>query len=528
MNKASLALILSFAIGGCATVAQDQYDVTAKTEAGVVSGTNQGQISSFLGIPYAAAPVGSDRWKAPRSPEKWNGVKSAKAFGPSCPQAIVPGGFGPWTQEYVPSGKVSEDCLTLNVWTPQVNAEADLPVLVWIHGGGFTSGSASVPVYDGAELARQGVVVVSLNYRLGLLGFFASPEFRETGGGNFGLQDQLAALHWVKRNIAQFGGDPARVTVAGQSAGAASVHAMILSPKAAGLFQQAIPQSGIGLGLGPSLDLPSRESAEAGARRFLDVTGAQSVEEARKLSLDDLTSAYMRLGGRPGQPDGYRPGPYADGSVLPLDPGAAFANGRYNDTPTMIGLTADEGSGLNQNYRISDPDKYRALLDQRFEELAQSFAALYPPSQPSVSYPEIIRDGGIASVLNWADERSASSQNPLYGYIFTHVEPGPESGYFGAFHTSEVPYIFRTLNAAPDRPFTDEDWKVERILSSYWVNFIKTGNPNGPDLPSWPAYGADFQLLELGDDFRANRTLGPEKRDLFRRHLEKGGSLLVF
>lgn len=521
---------LHAALLACALLAGPAIATTpvAKTDAGDVAGADADGVRAFLGIPYAAPPMGKDRWRAPQPVAPWQGLREANAFGPNCPQAIVPGGFGPWTQEYVPAGAVSEDCLSLNVWSLPPSKAAPLPVLVWIHGGGFTSGSASVPVYDGAALARQGVVVVSINYRLGLLGFLGSRDFRETGGGNFGLQDQIAALQWVKRNIRAFGGDPARVTIAGQSAGAASVHALILSPLARGLFAGAIPQSGVGLGLDVDLGLASRDSAEKGAAAFLAAAGAGSIDKARALDLSQLTAAYMKMGGRPGQIDGYRPAPYADGAVLPLDPKAAFAEGAYNDTPVLIGMTADEGSGLNASYRTTDPERYQALLRDRFGALAADFGTLYPATSPSTSFPAIIRDGGLVSLLNWGEARAKTSRHPLYAYVWTHVEPGPKSALYGAFHTSEVPYVFRTLDKAPDRGFAEADRRISLAVSQYWVNFIKRGDPNGVGLPAWPGFGHRDALIELGDSFGPYTAPDQVKLDLFRRYLASGGHLLVF
>lgn len=494
---------------------------------GRVSGISQNGVEAYLGIPYAAPPTGENRWRAPQPVPAWQGTRAADAYGPSCPQAIVPDGFGPWTQEYVPSGPTSEDCLSLNVWRP-AGAVRNLPVLVWIHGGGFTSGSASVPVYDGAALARQGIVVVSINYRLGFLGSLAGEEFRGKGGGNFGLQDQIAALRWIQRNIGAFGGDPRRVTIAGQSAGAMSVHYLMLSPQARGLFRQAIPQSGLGLGLGPDLALPPRAVAERSAAAFLAAAQAETVEEARHLSLDQLNAAFRKLGGRPGSVEGLRIGPYADGAVLPLDPATAFAAGRYNDTPILVGLTADEGSGLNRDYRTTGPDPYRELLRRRFGPLASEFAAAYPYAADGRSFPRLLRDSGIFAITQWSRARARTSRFPMYAYLWTHVEPGPDSAKYGAFHTSEVPYVFRTLDKAPDRGFTANDQRLSQMISAYWLNFVRTGNPNGRALTNWPNYRSPGDILELGDHVGKFPALDPRKVELFRQHAANGGANLIF
>lgn len=491
---------------------------------GRVSGTRGQGVEAFLGLPFAAPPIGDNRWRAPKPAARWRGIRPAQQFGASCPQAIVPGGFGPWTQEFVPSGVTSEDCLTLNVWKPAGRA-ANLPVLVWIHGGGFTSGSSSVPVYDGASLARRGIIVVSLNYRLGFLGALGSEELRNTGGGDFGLQDQIAALRWIKQNIAKFGGDPRRITISGQSAGAISVHGLIMSPQARGLFSQAIPQSGVGLGTGLDLAFGPRDAAERDAARFIAETGAKSLAEARGLPLEQLNAAYRKAAGsRPG----FKLGPYADGAVLPLDLEEALAAGAYNDTPVLIGLTSDEGSGLNAAYRESDPARVGSILQKRYGALAPEFAKLYASSTGAQPLPAILRDGGISAVLRWSDLRAKSSRHSLYGYIWTHPEPGPNAARYGAFHTSEVPYIFGTLGKAPTRPFTQEDADLSKTMQSYWANFVKTGDPNGEGLPVWQPLGPGHKLMEVGASFSPYPPLDPKIAALFDAHVKSGGSLLVF
>jgi para-nitrobenzyl esterase len=511
-------IVLSAAITG--SVQAQSPSALVRTTQGAVTGLRQDGSSAYLGIPYAAPPVGELRWRPPVPAPKWHGTRKADRFGPNCVQRIYPGGFGAFTQEYVPHGETSEDCLSLNIWTLGKSARR-LPVLVFIHGGGFSIGSGSVPIYNGAALARRGIVVVTLNYRLGPLGFLASPEFRGRGGGNFGLQDQVQALRWIKQNIAAFGGDPKRVTIAGQSAGAASVHQLILAPQASGLFAQAIPQSGIGLGLKPGLNLTPRDIAEQAAPKFLTALGVKSIDEARAMPIAEVTErlAKARFGGTP----------YADGELLPLNSEEAFRAGRYNKTPVMIGMTADEGSALNPNYRETDAAKYSTLIIQRFGPLAEEVSRLYPaiPGRPA-PFVELIRDTGIASLLMWQEEHARTSTRPVYGYVFTHVEPGPDSALYGAFHTSEIPYIFETFSASPARSFTEEDRQIASLMSGYWVNFVKYGDPNGPGLPHWPTFRSPGTLIELGGTFRPFPPMSREKLELFRKHVDAGGNLLVF
>lgn len=505
-----------------ATPAPHTADAVVVTSSGRVSGHSDEKVAAFLGIPYAAPPTGDNRWQPPK-PVSWPGTHVAEKFGPSCPQSIFPS-LGPWTHEYLPSGATSEDCLTLNIWKP-AKVSGKLPVMVWIHGGGFTSGSSSVEVYDGSELAKKGIIVVSINYRVGFLGSLASPDFRNSGGGNFGVQDQIAALRWVRDNINAFGGDPKRVTISGQSAGAFSVHYLMLSPQAKGLFQRAIPQSGAGLGTGYDLWLDTRENAEKSAVSFLAAAGVSSLDEARKLPVEKLRAAYFKAGGVPGSANGFRTKPYADGAVLPLDPAAALKAGHYNDTPVLIGLTADEGSGLDPAYRTADAARYATILRLRFGKLGEPLAKLYPVKDGVAPLPSVIRDSGIAATIAWGKERNRKSRFPMYSYLWTYVEPGPESARYGAFHTSEVPYVFGTLAKSPERNFTDLDRRVAEIMQSYWVNFVKTGNPNGKGLPNWPQFEKGEKFMELGKRFAPFKPLDPAAEELFTSHIKAGGSL---
>jgi para-nitrobenzyl esterase len=500
-----------------------------RVEQGALAGTARGRVVAYLGVPFAAPPTGANRWRAPQPAARWDGVRRADAFGANCLQDRTPGNrLGPWTEEYLISGPVSEDCLYLNVWTPASRASDKLPVLFWIYGGAFTSGGGDVAVYDGTNLAaRGGIVVVNANYRLGLIGFLAHPELSAEGGGssgNYGLRDQIAALEWVERNIAAFGGDPARVTIAGQSAGAASVHDLILSPLAKGLFHQAIPQSGSGMGL----RLPPRTDAEAMGRRLTTAAGA-TVAELRKLTTAELLDVVRKpeVAAALGNGPGLRFAPIADGVVVPADPAAALAAGRFNDTPVLTGLTRDEGSAMDPQYRAADAAAYKAALARRYGSFADRFASAYPAERSALSNPELSCDRGIAALVFWAEGRRKTSRQPIYGYVFTHVEPGPDAARYGAFHSSEIPYVFDTLDRSPGRTFTELDREVAKRLGAYWANFVKTGDPNGPGLPVWPELDAAGRLMELGGPFAA-RSLDPARLELFREYARSGHEVSLF
>ncbi len=451
------------------------------TRAGEVEGQRLGEVEAFLGIPYAAAPVGPLRWRPPAPVAPWTGVRAATQYGPSAWQAVMPEGFGPWTREYVVQDEVSEDCLYLNVWTPATRAAGTCPVLVWIHGGAFCQGSGSVPIYEGLALAAQGVVVVTLNYRLGVLGFLSHPALSQEdpaqGGGNFGLQDQLAALRWIQDNIAAFGGDPGAVTLAGQSAGALSVHMLVASPRARGLFHRAIAQSGP-----PTLaPIRNRAEAEADGCAFVDSLQAATPDELRSWPVAALTRTLA---------PGPRFMPMVDGVLLPAWPPQRSPQHLGSDVPMLVGQTADENSGLDPAYAGDDGTALEALLQRQTGSAAAPLARAYlqaSDGDAGAAYRAASRDAWLAALWHWASHRLSRTRSPIYAYHFDHVPPGPEAQRYGAFHTAEVPYVMATLQAAPERAYADDDHELSAIASAYWLNFVKTGHPNGAGLPHWPA-----------------------------------------
>jgi para-nitrobenzyl esterase len=467
-----------------------------RVETGLLQGTSESGLTVYKGVPFAAPPVGDLRWRPPARPAPWQGVRQADTYGLACPQdQSANARIG---MPVVPAG---EDCLYLNVWTPAKAATERLPVMVWIYGGGFALGATNMPTYDGANLARRGVVVVSIAYRVGPLGFMAHPELSaESGGkgsGNFGLQDQIAGLQWVKDNIAAFGGDPNRVTIFGESAGGISTSMLAASPVAKGLFHRVISQSGGSFGPPQpggwgGVNVPPLKAAEAMGKAFLDRLGAKSVAEARTLPADELVKAAG-----PGLGGGFWP--VLDGYVIPDDQFKLYRAGRFNDTPVLIGTNSDEGSLFVPAITAAD---YVAGVRKGYGAYADKILAAYPAkddAQALRSARDLFRDTGFAwHTWAWARWQSEKGKNKAYVYYFRQRPPYPDIPQFkdwGASHGSEIQYVFGNL--APPMPWRDEDRQVSDRMMSYWVNFAATGDPNGPELPSWPAFAKSSPVTLL-------------------------------
>ncbi len=461
-------------------------------EGGQISGTlnKDGDVHIFRGIPFAASPVGDLRWKAPQPVKAWTGVRKCDAFGAS-PMQGTPNPFGPWSAEYlIPKEPISEDCLYLNVWTGAKSANEKRPVLVWIYGGGFNSGGGGVPIYDGEATAKKGVIFVSINYRVGPFGFFSHPELTKESGhnasGNYGLMDQVAALQWVKKNIAGFGGDPANVTIAGQSAGSMSVNCMVATPLAKGLFNKAIAESGASFGRS-SLTL---QQAEEAGQKMAQTLGASTLAELRAKPAEEI---LKKAQGR---------GPIIDGYVLPEPIPAIFVAGKENDVTLLTGWNEDEGMSFGPAKKA---EEYRKQIQEQYGAKADEFLKYYPAgtdAEAASSQIKVSRDM-VFGAQNYTWANIASNQGKkVYVYRFTRKLPATgEYARYGAFHTGEVAYAYDNLRFIDHqlRPLEPADDALAKTISTYWANFIKTGNPNGKGLPQWPAYSTkDKQIMELG------------------------------
>ena len=458
---------------------KDDLSGVVTTDAGAVSGVlnNDRSVVVYKGIPYAAAPVGALRWKAPQSVKPWTETRKCDHFGAS-PIQGKPVPFMMYTAEFlIPAEPISEDCLYLNIWTKTGSAEKK-PVIVWIHGGAFVSGSGSCPIYDGEDIAKKGVVFVTINYRLGVFGFLALDELTKESpthsSGNYAFQDQIAALQWVKKNIAQFGGDPDRVTIAGQSAGSFSVNALAASPVAKGLFQRVIAESG---GMfnrdGRILTL---DSAEQTGKRIMEKVNAASIEDMRKKPADELLKA-TGMG---------MMSPVIDGYVLPGPVYDIYDNVQQNDVAVLTGWNRDEGFPQGA---AASPEIYKSNAVKQYNELAGEFLKAYPGNTPDEikrSQLEWSRNNLFAwHAYTWARLETEKGKNKVFLYQFNRVPPQDEQ--YGAFHSAEISYALHTLHMW-NRPWTTDDRKLEDIMSSYWVNFASSGNPNGQGLPEWKPF----------------------------------------
>jgi len=461
----------------------DLINSVVQVESGLLKGkvNSDGTITAFMGIPYAAPPVGELRWKEPQPPKKWEGVRDADKFCASCMQ-VRAFSRNPWTSEFMVQDTISEDCLFLNVWTPARSPADKLPVMVYIHGGAFNEGSGSVEVYDGEELARKGIIVITINYRLNVFGFFVHPELTAESphgsSGNYGLLDQVAALRWVRDNISAFGGDPGRVTIAGQSAGAMSVRSLIVSPLAAGLFHRAITQSGSTMPRSnPMGTANSLAEAEKRGLDFAKSKGVSSLAELRAMPAFDLMAPVQ------GQPQ-IRFSTVIDGYFMTGEMMQAFEEGKHNDTPFLTGMNAGE-------------TRYSGDRGKDFENLYPSSTAEEKTTVEKVAGQEQSR----LNTWLWLKYRSNYSKTNSYEYFFDRAIPWPEHPEFGAFHTAEVPYVFNNMKMIKNHTMEKADTIVADLMSSYWANFVKNGDPNGEGLPRWNAFDSTrYEVMRLGEE----------------------------
>jgi para-nitrobenzyl esterase len=496
--------LLSAALSGTA-----QTPDRVKIANGVIEGTGKQSsgIRIFRGIPFAQPPTGDLRWKEPQPVNNWNGVRPAAQFGPRCMQAPVFGDMG------FRSNGLSEDCLYLNVWTPAKSGKERLPVLVYFYGGGFVAGDGSEPRYDGESMATKGIVAVTVNYRLGVFGFLAHPELTQESAhhasGNYGLLDQYAALRWVAQNISAFGGDPKRVTIAGESAGSVSVSAQMASPLSKSLIAGAIGESGGITGALPAVPL---SQAEEGGVKFATSVGATSLAALRAMSSQQILEpatkgGFSSVGRFPITVDGY---------FFPEDPATVYAAGRQAHVPLLVGWNSEE---MTWRWALRGqeptPENYEKVVRETYGERAGEVLKLYPATtrdEVIESATDLAGDQFIAySTWKWAELHRATGGSPVYRYFYSHPRPAmkPEQGNAtaglaggvvrgsnaqppqppprGAVHSAEIEYALGNLSSNNVYAWTADDYKVSKVMQEYFANFIKKGDPNGPGLPSWPA-----------------------------------------
>jgi para-nitrobenzyl esterase len=499
--SAAIAAIAQMTLGGASRGAEPLH-----VDGGAIADVARDVrgVRAFKGIPYAAPPVGGLRWKPPQAVQAWNGVRSSTEWGPRCMQSDRLGDIDPLNK------RMDEDCLYLNVWTPAKSEAEKLAVMVWIHGGSNLNGAGTQPEYDGARLASKGVVVMTINYRLDIFGFLAHPELTKESdsrsSGNYGLLDQIAALKWVQNNIAAFGGDPARVTVFGESAGSLDISLLMTSPLAKGLFARAIGESGGALtpivAFGPKpLQVGERDGGD-----FVASIGANSLADLRARPAAELLEATLK------KPILYGFG-VVDGYVVPEHPASVFAKGRQNDVPLLVGWNADEGTLFAARVAFpANAPSYADRLRAQFKDQAELALKLYPPgSTPDENKAafaallgdEIIGYGGWA----WSERAAATGTAPVYRYYFTRRPPGAPPLSIspltapGVYHSAELYYVFDALSVR-EWPWDADDRRLADAMSSYWVNFAKTGDPNLPGLPQWSAYkpNGGGLVMELGTE----------------------------
>lgn len=504
-------------LAALALLAHGAWAAPVRTVTGLVEGTSEDGLSVYRGLPFAAAPTGERRWRPPAPAASWQGIRKADRFAAPCM------GNGPGS---------SEDCLYLNVWSPAKPGE-HLPVMVWIYGGGFTNGATSNPAYSGEVLARKGVVYVSIAYRLGVLGFLAHPgltaESPRQVSGNYGLLDQIEGLKWVRDNIAAFGGDPNKVTIFGESAGGMAVSMLAASPLAKGLFRAAMSESGGSFAAPRDPPLPGEnmvtlKQAEQAGLALAEKTRARTVAELRALPAETVTAAGG--GGPPGLvPQGLGMWPVIDGYVVPDDQYRLYSAGRFNETPVLIGINSDEGVSF------SPPTQLKAYQEQtqaRYGPFADRLLAAYPASDDATAKQaarDLARDAGFGwHNWVWARLQAGRGKARVYYYYFEQKPPYPAGSRMvdakGVPHGAEIPFVFGHVSRPASPAPTDIVWRPQdRALSdqvvSYWTNFVKTGDPNGPGLPAWPAFRPDDpQVMHLGAASAAGPVPNPRQLEV--------------
>jgi para-nitrobenzyl esterase len=472
--------------------------LVVKTAQGKVHGKtiNEGRVGAFLGIPYASPPLGDLRWKAPQPPAPWKGVREATSYGARCMQAPI------FEDMVFQDGGQSEDCLFLNVFTlATAKPKSKLPVMFWIHGGGYQGGSASEPRHDGDFLPTKGVVLVTINYRLGVFGFLATAELaREAGGstGNYGLMDMIAALRWVQQNIAQFGGDAANVTIFGESAGSFAVSTLMASPLAQGLFVKAIGESGGALSVGAP-EKPTLEETEDRNADWVKTMNVTTLAELRALPAEKILDA-SRATGAPNF------SAVVDGKVLIEPVAQTYASGKQAHVPLLAGWNRDEGGPLDNPMTAAE---WKDTAVRLFGDQSQEFLALYPDTTDEQSERSAIDYDGDTFIAfgtwQWIEAQVKTGDAPVYRYHFELAAP-PSKFHPGsfAFHSDDIEYVFGTLDTRPGAEWRPEDRKLSDEIMDYWTNFAKTGDPNGAGLPEWPRYDKTGEVMHLDRESAAS------------------------
>ncbi|MEO5890908.1 MAG: carboxylesterase family protein [Ferruginibacter sp.] len=535
MKKYNVLLIAVLMFSAALAQTNNTFPVQAKIDNGTVEGSydTKAGLQLYYGIPFAKPPVGNLRWKAPQPLDNWKGVLSTKKFGPRPVQGIV---FGDMNSR---SDGLSEDCLYLNVWTPAKHDTKGLPVLVYFFGGGFVAGDGSEPRYDGASMAKKGIVAVTINYRLNIFGFFSHPELSAEspykGSGNYGLLDQLAALKWVQKNIAAFGGDPSKVTIAGESAGSIAVSAQMASPLAKGLFAGAIGESGAGIN--PTLSAVPLVEAEKAGLDFATKAGVPTLAKLRSLSTQELYEMYndAKRFGFPTVIDGY----FFKKTIPEI-----FKAGEQSMVPLLLGWNSAEipGMAFMQGQPYNEENYTKKVKEAYPKDFEEAFK-LYPSGSVKdieVAATALASDRFIAySTWKWFDLQRNYSNQPVYRYLYSKLRPpladnnllpGLAGGVvkkdpnavkmpdaIGAPHACEIEYCMGNLYLVKEYAWTDDDYKVSATMQNYFANFIKTGNPNGTDLPNWPAAvknAPDTDVMILNTESRAEKSKN-ESRYLF-------------
>jgi len=499
--------------------AQQLRYVQVQTANGILEGvvSPDGKVRTFKGIPYAAPPVGPLRWKAPQPVTSWTGVRRAVDYPMRAMQGLI------YDDMVFHDNGPSEDCLYLNLWMPENTGQAKLPVMVWIHGGGFAAGSSSEPRQDAGNLSKKGVLVVSLNYRLGIFGFFAHPELTKESGhdasGNYGLLDQVAALRWVRQNISVFGGDPDNVTIFGESAGSTSVCALIASPLARGLFRRAIGESSALF----SVTEPTKTRAEAeeiGIKFAESELGTLSLQSLRALPANKILAAALK---HPHELFA----PIVDGYFLPADCSSIYSAGKQSQVPLLAGWNKDE-SGYRSFLGDNEPtvNNFVSILRKQFGNAADTLLKLYPASTDGeakqAAHDFAVDKSNGYEVWKWMEMQLKTGESPVYRYEFDQTLPLPDDAKPGtearAPHAGEIEYVFQVLSSK-NLPWRPDDYAVSDVIASYWTNFAKTGDPNGPGLPPWPAYDGDhgYQVMHL----QINSVSAPDKRRARYEYLDR-------